>query len=964
MLNKIFNRQSRLEHPDAAQRVLGLSENDVDAADIERLLRADPAPEVRKAAASRCAAPEALVSAVTTDADSAVREVASTRLAELLSTLDDDAEAATCLSDERLPDAIRAATARRASQAGRRKVAVDAIRDEQALVSLALDASHTDTRMAAAERVTSEAGLQKLQDGARNKDHGVARLAKQRLDAMRTRSTQGAEADAVLGALEALADEPGPILTAVVELNRRWQALDLSGDTARLARCDAARQAIQARFDREQEQQRAKAQYERRLRDWMAEFGKMTIPPTEQLIELRTALAALRDEARGRDDSAGLARTDEAEARIAVWEAEHVALAGAEALVEEAERLAADTSIDDAQLPTRWQALDRSTRTPDLTRRFEAALMTVEQRRLAQVQATQQQASAAKLQLHGLLHNAEQALAAGTLQPARAALDEIRGLKTNAGLLPKPTVQRLSRAIQQLNDLERWESFGQQTARVQLCERAEALAATTSEPGALAQEVQKLRNEWKALDDQFKGVPKALWERFDRACEKAYAPAARHFAELAQQRKDARKRREDFIAQTAAHAPTVLTDPPDWKAVERWLREADHGWHEADLGSVDPGTWKKLEVRFRAALAPARDAIAAARAKVKAEREALIAEATALKDKALERDTPSQVKAIQQRWQDNARQLALAQRDERALWEQFRAACDSVFNARQAKRSEDETKKSEHRRALEAIAADLEQLAQRKDASEQDIKRGTREAQDKWKTLAASSDPALREVEPRFRRAKVAVDGMLADRSRQRESAVWLTLVSKEKLCETLDRAIIDSAVDGGSDAVARVDDQWSQLPDLLPAWEKQLQSRRDAAKRALADPAAGDKHRDAIARSAPERRQILLELELVLGLDSPKELQGERLALQVRQLKERFKSSVSVTPETAGERFVSWSAMPGVVEGNDRSRSERLVSALDSVRARAPSPPPEVTISRSAPSPRPHDRAQRGRRY
>ena len=45
---------------------------------------------------------------------------------------------------------------------------------------------------------------------------------------------------------------------------------------------------------------------------------------------------------------------------------------------------------------------------------------------------------------------------------------------------------RHRRLVQQLVELERWESFGQQNARVQLCERAEALgcAAATSERAA------------------------------------------------------------------------------------------------------------------------------------------------------------------------------------------------------------------------------------------------------------------------------------------------------------------------------------------------------------------------------------------------------------------------------------------------------------------------------------------------
>src|SRR6185295_7310633 len=279
--------------------------------------------------------------------------------------------------------------------------------------------------------------------------------------------------------------------------------------------------------------------------------------------------------------------------------------------------------------------------------RFEAALIVIEQRRLAQIQAAQQVATLARTHVHSLLHTAEQALAAGQLQAARAAADEIRTAKAAAGVLPKPTVQRLSRLVQQLSELERWESFGQRQARLQLCERAEALLAPGMDPGKLAVEVQKLRNEWKALDEQHAGVPKSVWERFDSACEKAYAPAARHFAEMAAQRKEARRKREEFIAAATVHVPALLTEPRDSRAMERWLRETDRTWREGDLGSVEPGAWKKLDARLKAALLPLRDALSSAREAAKAGRQALIAEATALAAKAMDRDTPSLVKAIQ-----------------------------------------------------------------------------------------------------------------------------------------------------------------------------------------------------------------------------------------------------------------------------------------------------------------------------
>ena len=79
----------------------------------------------------------------------------------------------------------------------------------------------------------------------------------------------------------------------------------------------------------------------------------------------------------------------------------------------------------------------------------------------------------------------------------------------------------------------------------------------------------------------------------------------------------------------------------------------------------------------------------------------------------MDREAPSLVKAIQARWQEHSKANPLAQRDERALWERFRAACDAVFEARHAKRKEEDGRKTEGRRALEDTCAQLEQLAQR-----------------------------------------------------------------------------------------------------------------------------------------------------------------------------------------------------------------------------------------------------------
>ena len=939
MIANPFSRTALHQHADPAQRLLGVAALPPDSGELAQLMLADPSTEVRIAAAQRCADLAALASAWEKETDAAVRPALASALGGALAQTQDSARAQAQLAADGCTDAIRVEVALRARDAERRRAAIAGVRDEAALIDLVLHGEHAETRMAAAERVSTPDGLRKLADAAKNKDHGVARLARQRIDAIKHRREQDAEAELVIAQLEALAAEPGPILTAVIELNRRWQALDLNGDAACLARCESARQAIQARFEREQNEQRLRTQFERKLNAWIEGLGTAAPAAEDALAATRTELAALREEAQGSGDEAAPARLAQAQDRIAQWEQELRAAAGTLALVLEAEQLAAGTSIDHAELPVRWQALDRSIRTPELTRRFEAAMTTVEQRRLAQIQATQQEANAARQQVHALLHAAEQALAAGQVQAARAAADQIKALKTGAGLLPKPTTQRLGRLVQQLVELERWESFGQQNARVQLCERAEAAATQTLDPPQLALEVQKLRNEWKALDQQHAGVPKALWERFDGACEKAYAPAARYFSELAAQRKEARKRRDEFIAAAAAHATTLLAEPVDWRAIERWLRETDQGWREGDLGSVDPGAWKKLDLRFKAALAPLREALSAARERAKAGRQALIDEVTALAARAMERELPSQVKAIQAKWQVEAKALALAQRDERALWNQFRAACDAVFDARQNKRKEEDGRKNEHRRGLQELCAQLEQLARAADQDDQEVRRVLRDLQEQWKLKAGAASPELRELESRYTKAKAAVEAMLSARVRSREAAVWQTLAAKERLCEELDLLLRAGAGAAPSEAMpaeaqsAAARERWAALPALPAAWEKKMLARRDAALLALSDAEAAGKYLARMEQGAASRRQALLELELSLGLESPPELQQQRLALQVKQLKERFSGAAGTGAVTAGERALAWCAQAGVAEASDRQRCERILAKIEQTR-------------------------------
>jgi hypothetical protein len=931
MLGKRLFRPALHLDADPAQRIVGIAELSPDSDQLATLLATDSAPEVRVAAAKRCADLDALAAAWEHESDAAVREALASALSVILSQMPDGVRVMTLLESDACTDEIRAEVARRTGDAERRRCAIAAIRGEDRLIELAIAAEHAETRMAAAERVHSPEGLNKLADAARNKDRGVARVARGRINALANSEANAAEADAIAIEMEALVVQPGPILSRVVELNRRWQALPLRNDPVRLARCEAARRALQERFDREHIGQRARTDFERKLNEWLSRKD----PPTtsDAWAVVLDELAALREEGGKYADTFSLSRLDEAGQRIERWVQELQALADAEALVVEAEQLAAGTSIDDAQLPQRWQALDRRIRTPHLTRRFEAALIVVEQRRVEQARAAEQETRSARQQVHTLLHNAELALTAGQLQVARAAVNEIRTHKPDAGMLPKPTVQRLGRLTRQLAELERWESFGQHQARIQLCERAEAAVKLTSDAPRVASEVRHLRNEWKALDQQHADVPKPLQERFDRACETAYAPAARYFAEQAALRKQARTQREEFIASTVARAQNLLVEPIDFGALVAFLRETDRRWRGTELGHVEPNAWKRLDTQLTAVLAPLRDALSAARDQAKSRRLALIDEATALATRATDRDAPSRVKEIQAKWQAQAKELAVAPHEERALWERFRAACNTVFEARDAKRKDEDNRKLEARQALESICVQAEQLATATD-DHQELRRRLRDLQEQWTRQTRASKSAPGGLGARFAKATAAVDAVLAARNRSREAAVWQTLLAKERLCEELDKRVC--APEGSSDAATNTATRWMALPTLPPAWERPMIARRDAALQALGDGVKAAGYLAQIERGTDARLETLLELELLLGLDSPPELQPQRLALQVKLLRERFQSSGKTGPEKAVERLLAWCSQSGVVETSDRERCDRVFSAIERTARRA----------------------------
>jgi hypothetical protein len=152
-------------------------------------------------------------------------------------------------------------------------------------------------------------------------------------------------------------------------------------------------------------------------------------------------------------------------------------------------------------------------------------------------------------------------------------------------------------------------------------------------------------------------------------------------------------------------------------------------------------------------------------------------------------------------------------------------------------------------------------------------------------------------------------------------------LLAKERLCEEAD-ALASAGTAPDAPAIEALRERWAALPALPAQWEQKLLARRDAAIDALGDEDAFYDHADRVKDCADARRDALLELELALGLESPRDLQPQRLAVQVKILRDRFKRTAAGA-DSATQLLLNWCALPGRAEARDLERCERIVASL-----------------------------------
>lgn len=833
--------------------------------------------------------------------------------------------------------------------------------DDAALLQLAQQAPTLSLRLAAIEALRQERSLKQAMHDFRDRDKRLYRAAKSRYETATATRLAIADAHALIASARALHEGENVPVNSLMELDRAWAALNVDLiDTALTDEFKALSERLGARVRAYSERAHARTRWLRgvdacmdALKSQLPGVAQGDIAATGTQTQAVNVLELLQNP------------PDTSDARcIEKVDAGNRLLALASSVVERAEFLkslsalpTADEAVEKACI-TQWREFPEITdgelhtvlahrfadwrNSNSRQRQLEHDTLSARER-VQREQEYKQRVDAVQRDIEA----AEAAQAAGHMADLTRLLAVIdHALKrgpVNAALTLR--IDTLRREQQRLLEWQRW-SGGQ--GRERLAEEAQALALQAAGKVAIkahAEAIDKLRERWKELDRLGGASSQTVWLAFDGALKAAYVPVAAHLDKLNVGRQENLAAREAIVSalvqaaekffpavQDGAHSiPSAM---PDWRALARTLHDAQLAWRK--LGPVEHTVPRKalkgdnaLTRRYSAALQVLETPLKNAYGETRSQREALVAAAKTLAaSDVAARDIVDKVRKLQSQWQAVAKALPLPRRDENALWGAFKIATDSIFTARDAARAAAAAESSANQKAREDIIGRFAALTQATSAS--DIKHAMAEADAAWRACPEAPKAQGAKLDARYRTAREAVTRRLGELAEHASQVRYDALIAKMALCDEREKLL--DAHDGtlAEDLAVNLQARWHAIEQFPDAWKSKLDARFAGLGPLTTAPAARP------GKNASESlSDILLNLELACGIESPAEFLADRQHLKIRALK--YAMEGRQTTLTTSADIDRWLLDAAAYARPDETSRARLVKIIAAVRVRRP---------------------------
>ncbi len=929
MFAKFFRPKWQSNKADVRVRAIStlLTEHPEQLEILARLAQMDQSPDVRKAAVARLQKPELLLRVMASEQDPSIRHVATDRLCKLVaseaSTLSPEQQLS-CIEDIQDQDLLTH-IALHTGQSALQQAALLRVRDENNLEVLTLNAQSAQMRRLAAERLESEAVLERVGRQMRQRDKAVYRVTRDKLQQLRdqARAQSALQADRLerVERMEQLAEgELLPLYGARIDaLSQEWLKLETCADELEnrfqqaLLSCRERAAIVQAQADAKAQQQRELAAYkegctqllqqleaiEQRSHEALAGASLDTAALDVELAAWQQQWDALPHAAQPAEapdpgkilsrirNTAGSATTlQQCQADLQRLLSQPIEDASPAMLGKQQQR------INNLLQKINWpQALPQ----PETLKQAQLRLKAIETRHKA-LQAQEQELAQ---DLQHQLDKLEQAIRDGHVKQAGKCHDRVaQTLEMLNGNTAAALDLRFRQLHAQLLELKDWQGYAVTPKKEQLCADMEALIDSELEVTELAESIRRLQQQWKLLDSTDPFHAQAIWRRFKKASDLAYAPCEAYFQAQGERRRQNLVQRGVICDQLENYIASIAWEQADWSAIDTISRAAKEEWKQ--YSPVDRGPGKQVQERFNQLLqqldGPLHDHYHSC---LELKRD-LVDQVQALCDAEDPQQAAQQAKQLQQQWKDAGKTF---RSQEQRLWKHFRAHCDTLFSRLGDSQQRDRKLRAEQHESAEQICLQLEQWLE-SPCSRTQLEQLLPESIARFCELEQDfSLPYLR----RFDDARQQLERQRADLAQLRDTSTYKALRLRIELCDELEDLVLAQAADPV--VLEQLQARWESLDNCCTDYVELIDQRFALAQQVQQEPELLPELTEA---AGLRLRQLCIQLEISLGLSSPEDDQALRLEYQMQRLQQALaQQSEAITTADLQRLEYEWRCVP-----------------------------------------------------
>ncbi|MBX2848207.1 MAG: DUF349 domain-containing protein [Acidiferrobacterales bacterium] len=507
----------------------------------------------------------------------------------------------------------------------------------------------------------------------------------------------------------------------------------------------------------------------------------------------------------------------------------------------------------------------------------------------------------------------------GHLPRAKRELEVItKKIEAYAGKERSILDERLVKANEIVAKMVDWNNFVTEPKYLELCAAMEALIEVKTKPDKLAKQIHELQEQWKKIG--YSDSSESHWPRFKTAADKAYQPCDEFFKQRQETRKANLAKREPYLAQMKSlWEDTNWDDTPDYKSIEKNLRNIMQDWQKIKDVEHHSGQkqWKKL-TDYKSKINKKLDVVFDANIE---SRNQIISQTKALLESDVDDQTIKKLQLFQSRW----KQVGITRRNQDQIaWRKFKKVSDAVYEEiqglRKQERAQEDEQINQYRQAIKQIQNLAKQATELADSDKQ-----FEQLQVDYNALPELPknlpEKLIKSIAADFRRA---CDNYNKTRDRiiqSGRSKVIDQLAQKASLCGQLELA---AATDNSSE-IERLQSEIDELIIEDKTLAKQIDARIKNSKSCD------------FKKAEAARRQMCIDLEILLDIDSPNEDKALRMQIQLERMKNKgLGQSLEVNNKSIEKQRIDWLCLPGAAEDTQKTLDDRFKRLLKNAAKQA----------------------------